>query len=145
MSARIVLDTNVLVSGLLKPFSAPGEIVRLVAAGEIALAFDARILCEYRAVLARPAFPFLPDEIAVLLEQIETAGLLTAAKPFPARLPDPDDEPFLAVALAADARALVTGNLRHFPAHLRLGVRVLSPGSFVEEYRENPGKAVTSP
>ena len=41
---RIVLDTDVLVSGLLKPFSQPGAIMRLVARGEVEVCHDARIL-----------------------------------------------------------------------------------------------------
>ncbi len=51
---RIVLDTNVLVSGLLSDRAAPFQIVDLITAGEIELACDARILAEYREVLARP-------------------------------------------------------------------------------------------
>ena len=42
----IVLDTNVLVSGLLKGNSKPGTIVRMVAAGKLKLAYDSRILNE---------------------------------------------------------------------------------------------------
>ena len=55
---RIVLDTNVLVSGLLSPHRPPGEIVRLVSGGLVSLCLDARIVAEYRDVLARPRFGF---------------------------------------------------------------------------------------
>lgn len=55
-----VLDTNVVVSGLLKPYSSAGYIVRLVAEGALQVAYDARILLEYREVLARPKFGFDP-------------------------------------------------------------------------------------
>ena len=41
---NIVLDTNVLVAGLLSPFGPCGEIVRMVSSGALTLAFDARIL-----------------------------------------------------------------------------------------------------
>jgi len=44
---KIVLDTNVLVSGLLTPFGTSGEIVRMVSAGRLNLCIDARILLEY--------------------------------------------------------------------------------------------------
>ncbi len=44
-----------------------------------------------------------------------------------AALPDPHDEPFLAVALATPDRVLVTGNIRHFPPSCRAGVTVLTP------------------
>ena len=55
---RIVLDTNVLVSGLLTPFGSSGEIVRMVFSGELILCIDARILSEYKEVLNRPKFKF---------------------------------------------------------------------------------------
>ena len=50
---RVVLDTNVLVSGLLSPYGSPGEIVRRLAAGELTPCLEVRILVEYREVLLR--------------------------------------------------------------------------------------------
>lgn len=132
---RIVLDTNVLVSGLLSPFGPPADIVRLVAAGAIALCVDARLLEEYRLVLARPRFAFDPERVAELLAQFDAEGVRGGPSPLRVRLPDPDDEPFLEVALATAAAALVTGNSRHFPPARREGVRVVSPRVFVDEYR----------
>jgi uncharacterized protein len=49
-------------------------------------------------------------------------------------LPDRDDEPFLAVA-AATGSILVTGNVRHFPARARHGVRVQTPRELVDSLR----------
>ena len=132
---RIVLDTNVLVSALLSPFGPPGEILRLITAGTIRVCHDARILGEYREVLLRPAFSFRPARVESLLDQIEADGVPVAAFPLSERLPDPDDEAFLAVALAGEARSLVTGNLKHYPERSRQGVRVVSPREFLESYR----------
>ncbi len=66
----IVLDTNVLVSGLLKGNSKPGVIVKLVAAGRIKLAYDARIIAEYRLVLRRPKFAFRQSDVEALIKVI---------------------------------------------------------------------------
>ncbi len=44
----IVLDTNVVVSGLLRPHSKPATILRLVATWALRVAYDERILPEYR-------------------------------------------------------------------------------------------------
>ena len=133
---KIVLDTNVLVSGLLSPFGPPAEIVRLVTIGAVQVCYDSRILAEYRQVLLRPVFPFSQAQVETLLAQIGTDGLLVGARPLPEPLPDPDDEVFLAVALAGQARCLVTGNLKHYPAKSRQGIRVVSPSHFLELYRE---------
>ena len=133
---RIVLDTNVLVSGLLSPFGPPGDIVRLVAAGALCVCYDPRILDEYREVLSRPAFRIADDRVESLLHQVAADGLLVTAQPLAVRLPDPDDEVFLAVALAGDARCLVTGNLGHYPQPSRRRMPVVSPRDFLDLYRE---------
>jgi putative PIN family toxin of toxin-antitoxin system len=132
---KIVLDTNVLVSGVLQPFGPSGQILRLVVSGELALCHDPRILAEYQEVLLREKFRFDPERVDALLEQIRAGGIPVAARPLPSRLPDPDDEPFLEIALAAGARCLVTGNLKHYPSRGRHGVDVLSPRAFIELYR----------
>ncbi|PKQ29978.1 MAG: putative toxin-antitoxin system toxin component, PIN family [Actinobacteria bacterium HGW-Actinobacteria-10] len=133
---RIVLDTNVLVSGLLAPFGPPGEIARLVSSGAVTLCLDARILSEYDEVLARPRFGFDQDSVAALLDYLDFASETVAAEPLLVRLPDQDDEPFLEVALARGADCLVTGNLVHFPDTARAGMTVLSPAEFMNRYRE---------
>ncbi len=133
---RVVLDTNVLVSGLLSPFGNPAEIVRMVASGELSLCLDARTMSEYGEVLRRPKFGFEGDEVTALLDQIEHCGCTVAAGPLPVSLPDRDDDPFLEVAVAGGAECLVTGNVVHFPARLRRGVRVLSPAGFLAFYRK---------
>lgn len=132
---RVVLDTNVLVAGLLSPFGPPGEIVRMVSSGELTLCLDARVISEYGEVLARPRFGFDQDAAAALLNFIEYCGHTVAPSPLPKRLPDPDDEAFLEVALACGAECLVTGNVGHFPEPLRQGVAVLSPSEFLTAYR----------
>ena len=132
---KIVLDTNVLVSGLLQPFGPSGQIVLLVASGELVLCHDARILAEYREVLFREKFRFDPERVDALLEEIKGGGIAVATRPLAIRLPDPDDEPFLEIGLAGAVQYLVTGNVKHYPADARHGLEVLTPRSFIELYR----------
>ena len=129
---RVVLDTNVIVSGLLSPFNPPGVIVGLLASGRLSLCYDMRIIAEYDEVLRRPAFPFKTAEVAAFLAQVRAGGEIAAGEPLKARLPHPDDEPFLEVALSAQAEFLVTGNLKHFPRDRCQGVRVVSPREFMD-------------
>jgi putative PIN family toxin of toxin-antitoxin system len=133
---KIVLDTNVLVSGLLTPFGSSGEIVRMVFSGEIILYIDARILSEYEDVLHRPKFKFNKEHIGLLLDYIKQYGQFTSSSPLKNRLPDPDDEPFLEVAIAGRVRSLVTGNTAHYPCPLRGGIDIFSPSEFIEFYRK---------
>ena len=55
---RAVLDTNVLVSGLLNPHGTPGQILVAVMAERIEVVYDPRLLTEYRRVLLQREFPF---------------------------------------------------------------------------------------
>ena len=129
---RIVLDTNVLVSGLLRPHGPPGAILRMLSAGHVRICYDARILAEYREVLLRPLFPFDVERVDALLDEMRAAGLLVASRPLETPLPDPDDEPFLEVGLAGGAECLVTGNRRHYPRRAAGGMPILSPAEFLD-------------
>lgn len=131
----IVLDTNVLVSGLLSPYGAPAEIVRMVANEEVRLCYDSRILHEYREVLLRPRFQFDRDHVEDLIAHIREAGQLATAKPLEKRLAHEADEPFLEVMLASAAECLVTGNLKHFPKYDHKP-RILSPSDFIAHWRK---------
>lgn len=80
---KIVLDTNVFVSGLLTPFGSSGEIVRMVFSDELTVCIDARMLAEYRDVLHRPKFKFNQDHIGILLDFIKQYGQFTSSLPEP--------------------------------------------------------------
>ena len=124
---KIVLDTNVLVSGLLSPQGAPAAVLRSVVAGSAFICFDERILSEYRTVLARSKFGLDAEQVTVLLAFLEAAGQSVLAPPLALSLPDPSDEAFVEVAIAAGTDFLVTGNLKHFPAERLQGVKAVAP------------------
>jgi len=130
---RIVLDTNVLVSGLFTPFGTSGALVRMLTSGAVVLCVDARILLEYDEVLRRPKFAMDPQQVAALMDFIQHAAERHGCAPLPSPLPDPDDSPFLEVALSAAADCLVTGNVKHFPKRCRAGMPVLSPQQFIAQ------------
>ena len=130
---RIVFDTNVLISAMLNPRGTPGAILALILAGEVVVLYDDRILAEYRDVLARPKLRIPPAEAELVLGFFEAEGVLTSAPPLPIDLPDPDDLPFLEVAVASRADALVTGNKRHFSTGEGTSpALILSPAEFLE-------------
>jgi len=131
----LVLDTNVLVSGLLSSTRAPGRIVDAIRAGSWQVQVDDRILREYRAVLRRPYFEryLTPEEREWILEYLERESQHTVCGEVFTDLPDPQDSCFLEVAHAA-AVPLVTGNLKHFPATARRGVPVHAPAEFAALY-----------
>ena len=100
----------------------------LAVSGALVLLYDDRIMAEYREVLSRPRFGFSAVDVSTLLALFEWSGEAVVARPLEVELPDPDDLPFLEVAAAAEANALVSGNPRHFiPTRGKHGVKVLSP------------------
>jgi uncharacterized protein len=133
---KIVLDTNVLVSGLLHSEGNPGRILALALQGAVRVCHDERILAEYAEVLARPRFKFDPTQIRDVLAKLEHDGIPVQASEAPLNLPDEKDEPFLAVAIAAPADYLVTGNLRHYPPNKLRGCAVVSPAEFFQIWRQ---------
>jgi uncharacterized protein len=135
----IVLDTNVLVSGMMRAGGPSGRIVDHLRSGELHMVVDDRILDEYTDVLRRPELTpyFRHADIENILDHIRfNAESALATRSVPG-LPDPDDAPFLEVALSAEV-PLVTGNTRHFPTDQRRGVEVLTPADFVDRFLAYP-------
>jgi len=128
---KIVLDTNVIVSGLLSVHGPCAQIIDRMLEGDFQICVDSRILVEYEEVLSRPKFPIPSGMRQDILDFIRHHAERVAAPPIAAKLPDEWDRPFLEVALEARA-ILVTGNLRHFPKRSRKGVTVISPREFVD-------------
>ncbi|MBN1631943.1 MAG: PIN domain-containing protein [Thermoleophilia bacterium] len=150
---KVLLDTNVVLDQLLarEPHVGPAEqVMSLVDAGRLeglicsttvtilyylASKAASAVAAEYEQVLLRPRFGLDPGSVAALIGYIDVTGDKVAATPLGMRLPDPDDDPFLEVAVASDAEHLFTGNLVHFPSEVCAGVSVISPAAFVEAYR----------
>lgn len=132
---KVVLDTNVVVSGLLNSKGNPAAILTLALTGAIQTCHDKRILAEYLEVLARPRFKFDPIRVREVLIKFEVDGLSVAPSNTTLNLPDRDDEPFLDVALAASADYLVTGNIADYPPAKCRGMRVVNPAEFVALWR----------
>ncbi len=118
MQYYAVIDTNVLVSAMLKRDSVPNNIIRLAFSGFLTPVFNSEILEEYRTVLKRPKF-HLTDEI---VDDIMAAMILNGVYIDPLKtdivLTDPKDQVFYEVALAKRCEHesyLITGNIKHFP------------------------------
>ena len=135
---KIVLDTNVVVSGLMTPAGVSAAVLARVRAGDLLVVLDARILAEYREVLARPRLAVPVDDAQAFVEYLERSAVAFENAPRAAfELPDPDDQPFLDVAIAAGAAAIATGNARHFPAGC--GVTILSPRALLNALASGAG------
>lgn len=113
-----VIDTNVLVSAMLKWDSLPGNVMELVFSGTIIPLLNEHIIKEYGEVLSRPKFHLTKDIIRDVLDEINRQGIHIDAEELDIELPDPKDSVFYEVVMEArkaEDAYLVTGNIRHFP------------------------------
>jgi putative PIN family toxin of toxin-antitoxin system len=128
---RVVIDTNVIVSGLLSPAGNEALILLAIHRGLVRPCVSAEVIEEYAEVLARPKFAFPTGEIAAAIAMFRDNGELVAPQEPAPVLPDPDDARFLHCAEVARAEYLVTGNKRHFPQEACGSVRVVSAGELL--------------
>lgn len=118
MKYYAILDTNVLVSAMLKTGSVPGLVALEAMNGDIIPVLNDEILAEYEDVLRRPKFMFEERSIRVFLEELKRRAVYVDAGSVDEVLPDEKDVVFYAVLMEKrkeEEAYLVTGNLKHFP------------------------------
>ena len=69
---KVVIDTNVLVSGILKPLGSEASVLNLVAEKYLTWCVSAAIIEEYLEVLKRRKFGFHPALIELWMEMAGT-------------------------------------------------------------------------
>ena len=128
---RLVLDTNVVVSGLLWG-GPPRQLLESGRSGRVALFSSAILLDELVAVLERDKFSALlaAQEITPALLMQRYGLLTTVVKPEPIgrTVPsDEDDDHVIATALSAQADAIATGDRDLLGLHPYRTIRILNP------------------
>ncbi len=128
---RAVIDTNILVSGLMQPASPPGVVLQAIAQRSLTPVVCDEVLAEYRAVLPRARLRLPAEGVTTLLHAMERLADWVNVPGYTGEpaVPDAGDWPFIACALAAGC-PVITGNLRHFPP--TLGVQVLTARSWLD-------------
>lgn len=118
MNVFAVIDTNVIVSGLLsrKPDTATVRVLHAFQEGKIRLLYNEEILAEYYNVLSRPKFGLMVDEVISLVDFIKKEGIESTRVASSWHFPDRSDIVFYEIALSKDGAFLVTGNTKHFPS-----------------------------
>lgn len=131
-----VIDTNVLVSAMLKGNSVPGLVLKHVFSGNLIPVFNDKILEEYREVLYRKKFSFSEEDVHIVLESLKEQGISIDAGKLDIELPVVKDVVFYEVVMEKrkkDSAYLVTGNIKHFPKE----PFVVTPREMLEILDEN--------
>lgn len=138
---RLVVDTNVLASGLLSGKSLPGHLLSLWRTGRFDLLTGQSQLDEVARVLR---YPRIRDRLSAgvagrLINDLRNVCIVVAR---PARVdlsPDPDDNEILGIAVAGRADVLVTGDRRDLLSLRRVeGTRILAVREFLAATRMLP-------
>ena len=130
---RAVLDPNVLISALLAPKGAPGQVLAKWVIGEFELVVSPLLLAELERALAYPKLRerIAPDDAADFVSFLEGAAVAASDQEAPAaRSSDPGDDYLLALAEQAKA-VLVSGDQHLLDLVDRFPVR--SPPEFLDE------------
>ena len=131
---RVILDTNVVISGVFFG-GVPSRILSAWSAGKFALVLSPEILEEYRRVgheLGRQR-PALSATFEPVLTLIAMNAILVDAPPLAVPVSDdPDDDKFLAVAVASQTSLIVSGDGDLLRVTGWQGVHVLTPRQFLE-------------
>ncbi|MBP7427849.1 MAG: putative toxin-antitoxin system toxin component, PIN family [Candidatus Hydrogenedentes bacterium] len=131
---RVILDTNVFVSGVF--FSGPPyEILDAWRGGRLTMVMSPEILAEYERVGLDLAADFPAIDLAPFLELLAMKAEFVSAPPLPAQVcSDPDDDKFLACALASHTKVITSGDKALLKASGYAGIEVLSPREFCDKY-----------
>lgn len=129
---RAVLDTNILISACWKPGGLEEQVVEHGFSGRFTMAVSPALWAEYIEVLARPKFAKLTPRIDALLARLKSQVLNIATTTTLDLASDPDDNRILECALAAGAKYIVTGNLKHYPLDWPVA-RILNARQFLDE------------
>ena len=132
---QVVLDTNVIVSGLRSTRGSAFRILKLVGSGHFDIHLSVPLVLEYREVLSRE-LPNLHITVTDIEELIEVhCSVATRHRIFflwRPYLPDPKDDMVLELAVKAGCDSVVTYNTRDFVGIQQFGIKTIVPSEFLQ-------------
>jgi len=129
LNLRIVMDTNVFVSALLKNPSIPALIVETIMDfGKIVVVYNDDIYTEYFDVLNRKRLNLPQNRVCYILDYILKHGEKVVAFSQDIHFDDESDKKFYDVFKTASADYLITGNVKHFPEE----EKIVTPKNFTD-------------
>jgi uncharacterized protein len=127
---RVVLDTNIIVSGLLHRKGAPAAVLDGATSKRFRCFVPESLLNEYSDVLARGYLHLDQRRTARFIKAFREVAIFVVPRKKVVVTQDPDDDRVMECALEAGADFIVTGNIRDFPAQFH-GIRVVTPRDFL--------------
>ena len=142
MKYYAVIDTNVVVSSMLKNQSIPGQIIDLVTRGTIVPLVNEEILNEYLEVITRNKFNFNSAVINGTMNIIKSKAIYLQKEQTLEDFIDKDDIVFFEIVMSARSTMdayLITGNMKHYPIRSYI-VTPTQMLEIIEKDKESKGK-----
>ena len=133
---QIILDTNIIFSGLYSTLGASFQVLRAVTAGKIQPVLSVSLLFEYEDVLKRNSrkLGFTHRDIDVFLDNMcKLSSFQTIHYLWRPFLPNPKDDHVLELAVASQVKKIATFNVKDFQNIDKFGVKIISPKRLLEE------------
>ncbi len=131
---RVVLDTNVFVSGVFFA-GPPHEILKAWRNGRIQILISEEILKEYHRVGEILSGEHPEVDLGPFIELLAKNAELTQPQQLPNPIcDDPDDDKFFACALAGKSRLIISGDKHLLKVNSYKGIKVLRPRKFVDDH-----------
>ena len=139
---RLVIDTNVVISGLLFG-GIPGRIIDLSTHEDMNLLISRDIIDEYLKVLSYPKFKLSEDEIHYLLYHIllpNSEVVETGRNEVAIIADDPSDDKFLMCSVDGRADYLISGDTHLTSLGRYRQTRIVNPKAFLRDVLDAEGK-----
>ncbi|MBC7961367.1 MAG: putative toxin-antitoxin system toxin component, PIN family [Steroidobacteraceae bacterium] len=132
-SVRVVVDTNVLVSGLLFG-GEPGRLRDLWVAGQLVPLLSRETFAEFNRVLSYPKFRLSPAEITLLIEEelLPYAEVVDVTEDASGACRDPHDDMFLSLAVSGKALYVITGDRDLLVLNMFRQTRIITVSELLE-------------
>jgi len=131
---RIVLDTNVIISGILFG-GIPRSILDMLISGRHDFFLSLPIIEEIREVLNRPKFGFDNGTALLVIEELHSlCAIVRPAKSINLIKEDPADNKILECAVEADAEIIISGDSHLLSLFSYKRIKILSPRQFIDAH-----------
>jgi putative PIN family toxin of toxin-antitoxin system len=136
---RIVLDTNVFISGIF--FTGPPyQILKAWRDGRVQLLVSPSILEEYQRIGAELALQFRDVDLKAFLDLLTVQAEIVLSPTLPPVIrDDPSDDKFLEVAVAGKASYIISGDKHLLALSEFQGIQILKPRDFAQRYLKGRG------
>jgi len=133
---RVVIDSNVIYSGLLSQKGSSFKLLKLIPDNAFTVAVSVPLILEYESVLVKNPGKLnlnkkdINDFLDYICAVAEDTRIFYLWRPL---LKDPYDDHILEVAVSSNSKYIITYNIKDFVEARSFGIKVISPDVFLTE------------